>query len=101
MKKILQENNIEVAEMTILNTENKLNLLLKTCSGGALSTMEFKNVSRINIKDLSLSLTLSGIEIIDHFEDGWDVGSRYEIRDYEDGRISFFCESFTEPEVLL
>lgn len=43
---------------------------------------------------MSTPLKVHGFEIIDRSENGWEKDFQYEICDFEDDRISFFCEDF-------
>ena len=36
-------------------------------------------------------MQICGFEIRDHRADGWDADQRYEISDFEDGVLHFFC----------
>ena len=38
------------------------------------------------------------IEIINHAQNGWEKDSTYEIRDFEEDHINFFCEYFQIDE---
>ena len=56
---------------------------------------EFSNVSSLNIKDMSFPFEISALEIIDNSQRGWGRDKRYFVNDYEDGKISFYCEEIT------
>ena len=42
--------------------------------------------------EISIPLEIDGFEIVNCLEKGWERDSAYEIRDFEDDRIHFFCE---------
>ena len=63
-----------------------------TADGSEPCVAEFRNVSSLNIKDTSFPFEFSGLEIIDNSQRGWERDKRYFVNDYEDGKISFYCE---------
>lgn len=44
--------------------------------------------------ELTAPLEVHGFEIISHAKNGWEKDSAYEIRDFENDCVNFFCESF-------
>lgn len=54
----------------------------------------FQNVSLLNVANASHPFQIGGFEIIDKLSDGYQKDRRYLIKDYEDGTVSFYCESF-------
>lgn len=92
--KNLLGDRVEILEMTIKNVDNQLQLLLKTQHAEDVLLMSFYNVSRFKMGEISTPLEIQGFEIVDHSIDGWAKDSIYEIRDFEDDNIKFFCESF-------
>ena len=54
----------------------------------------FFNVSRFRVGELMVPVEVHGLEIINHSQKGWEKDFKYEIRDFEDDLICFFCESF-------
>jgi len=91
---IFKENKIEILEMILKKVDNQLELSLKVNFKNEVFRIIFYNISRFKVGDLSMPLELYGFEIINHFENGWEKDSAYEIRDFEDNRINFFCEYF-------
>lgn len=87
-------NEIEILELRLKIIEDRLELSLKLYSENMISEVIFNNVSRFRVGEISTPLVVHGFEIIDHSQNGWEKDSRYEIRDFEDDRINFFCESF-------
>ena len=63
-----------------------------TADGSEPCVAEFRNVSSLNIKDTSFPFEFSALEIIDNRQRGWGQDKRYFVNDYEDGRLSFWCE---------
>ena len=92
--KIFQGNKIEILQMTIKSVDNQLELSWEICFNGVVYRMTFYNVSRFRAEALSIPLEVHGFEIINHIQDGWEKDSAYEIRDFEDDRVNFFCERF-------
>lgn len=87
-------NEFEISEMRLKTIDDRLELLLKISSRNTTSEVMFYNVSRFRSGELSTPLKVHGFEIIDHSQNGWEKDSQYEICDFEDDRISFFCEDF-------
>lgn len=95
---IIQGNKIEILEMILKNVNNQLELSWKTYFENAVFWITFSNVSRFRIGELSTPLEIHGFEIINHFQNGWEKDSKYEIRDFEDDRVNFFCENIKTYE---
>lgn len=95
---IFQGNKIEILEMILLNVDNTLELSWEIYFENEICKITFNNVSRLRMKNLSIPLEVHGLEIINHSQNGWETDSKYEIRDFEDDCINFFCECFTIKE---
>ena len=95
---IFNGEKIEIIEMLLKCEDGKLVLLWTIKSGTAVHRLYFQNVSRLRIGEVSKPLEIHGFEIINHSQNGWEEDSKYEIRDYEDGRVHFFCECFKIDE---
>lgn len=96
---ILSGNRIEILEMKLSHEDNQLVLSWKICVENTILRMTFYNVSRFRIGEVSMPLEIYGFEIIDHSQKGWEKDSAYEIRDFEDDYINFFCEYFETDEL--
>lgn len=95
---IFPKNRIEILEMILTNVNNQLELSWIFLYETVVRSITFYNVSRFSIRDLSIPLEVHGIEIIDHSQNGWEKDSTYEICDFEDDRVHFFCEYFKMDE---
>ena len=95
---IFQGNKIEILEMFLKNVDNQLDLSWKIYFENAVYRITFFNVSRFRIGEVSMPLEIHGFEIISHSQNGWEKDSTYEIRDFEDDRVNFFCEYFKMDE---
>lgn len=95
---ILQGNKIEISEMILRNVNNQLEMSWKISFENAFLWITFFNVSRFRIGEVSEPLEIHGFEIINHSQDGWEKDSAYEICDFEDDRVNFFCEYFEMDE---
>ena len=84
--------------MCLKNIDNQLELSWKIYFNNAFFRMIFSNVSRFRIGEVSIPLEIHGFEIVDHSQNGWEKDSTYEIRDFEDDRVNFFCEYFKMDE---
>ena len=89
---IFQGKMIEISEMILSNIDNQLDMTWKIYFENDTYKITFYNVSRLKTEDLSAPLQIHGFEIIDNAENGWETDSRYEIRDFENDSINFFCE---------
>ena len=54
----------------------------------------FENVSKLQMSDISYPFQICGFEILDYSSRGYQKDSRFFVNDYEDGKLSFFCENF-------
>lgn len=54
----------------------------------------FENVSKLKLSDMSYPFRICGFEILDYSSCGYQRDSRFFAYDYEEGKLSFFCESF-------
>lgn len=52
----------------------------------------FQNISDLRIDHFSYPIQISGLEVTDHSPKGWSPDLRYEVYDFEDARLHFFCE---------
>ena len=93
-----QGKKIEILEMILKNVDNQLDVLWKIQIENEFFQITFSNVSRFRMGVVSLPLEIHGFEILKHSQNGWEKDSTYEIRDFEDDRIGFFCECF-ETEI--
>ena len=91
---VFQGRKIELLEMILSNVDNQLTMSWKIVYKDAIYRITFYNISRMSIDNFSIPLEVQGFEIIDHSQEGWETNSKYEIHDYEDGRVNFFCEHF-------
>ena len=54
----------------------------------------FENVSKLTLSQICYPFQICGFEVLDYSSRGYQKDSRFFVNDYEDGRISFFCEDF-------
>ena len=54
----------------------------------------FENVSKLKLSDISYPFQICGFEILDYSSRGYQKDSRFFVNDYEDGKLSFYCENF-------
>lgn len=95
---VFQGNKIEILEMVLKNVDNQLELSWKTYFENTVRWMTFFNVSRFRIGEVSIPLEIRGFEMISHSQNGWEKDSTFEVRDFEDDRVNFFCECFKIDE---
>lgn len=95
---ILQGKKIEILEMALKQMDGQLVLSWKISFENTVFRMTFSNVSRFRIGEVSMPAEIHGFEIVSHPQNGWEKDSAYEIRDFEDDHVSFFCEDFKIDE---
>lgn len=96
---IFQGEKIEILEMTLKSADDRPELSWIISLKSAVYRMTFYNVSRFRIGYISMPFEVQGFEIIDNSKNGWGKDSAYEIRDFEDDRVNFFCEYFKIDEL--
>ena len=57
-----------------------------------LHSVVFKNVSSLKLENISFPFEISALEILDYTNRGYQMDKRFFVNDYEEGKISFFCE---------
>lgn len=97
---IFQGNKIEILEAAIKNVNHQLELLWKIAFENAIFKITFYNVSRLRLGEWSAPVEVHGFEMINHSQNGWEKDSTYEIRDFEDDRVHFFCERYKIEECV-
>lgn len=80
--------------MILKNVDNQFELSWKLYFNNEIFIITFYNILRFRMENISAPLEVHGFEIINHSQNGWDMDSKYEIRDFEDDCVSFFCEFF-------
>lgn len=91
---VFEGRDLAIQEFILLQDNGMLNLTIKGATNGFAVIMRFYNVSRMYIENISIPVIIQGFVIISNNDNGWDRDSKYSIRDYEDGSISFMCEEF-------
>lgn len=98
--------NIPIVSVSIvklsLNLDEKsncftLNLFININSQSKKSCVElsFFQVENFSVKNLFYESELYGFLIVDHSDDQYQNNSRFEILDYENERIHFYCKQYT------
>lgn len=54
----------------------------------------FENVSKLKLSDISYPFQICGFEISDYSSREYQKDIRFYVNDYEDEKISFYCEKF-------
>ena len=87
--------SIIVSNFEIVHSEGTLHIKM-TCTSEDQNTyfFVFENVSKVKISDIFYPFQICGFEIIDYTARGYQNDSRFFVNDYEDGKLSFFCEQF-------
>ncbi len=95
---ILEEINnrtIEILEFSLSQKDNNANLLLSINVENYQYFLNFTNVSRVNVKNLSLPFQIEGFCIEKNDDLGWATDSKYHIYDFEEGKFDFYCEDYS------
>ena len=92
--RVFQGQKIEILKMALSNLDNQLMLSLEINFENTIYRIIFHNVSGVSMYNMSIPLEVHGFEIINHSQSGWEKNFKYEIYDFEDNRINFFCEDF-------
>ena len=90
---VIRGKKIQILEFSLFRINDQLELILKIDFNNAILIIRFYNVSDVSIQKLSMPMEIHGFDIIDNKQRGWEKDSRYEIRDFEDASIHFFCEN--------
>ncbi len=87
--------SIIVGDFQIENYNEKLHIKITCISEDQNGYfIVFENVSMLNLSDISYPFQICGFEILDYSSRGYQKDSRFFVNDYEDGKLSFFCENF-------
>ena len=89
---------IYVDSIKITYDKSQLKLFLSASTIEVSFAATFFGVSRVTFENFSFPMEICGFEIISHQGEGWAQDSRFEIRDYEDGKVSFYCQSYDIQE---
>ena len=97
MKRILLSElngqSVEFLELTLRRDEVGVSLQLTLLLNGEAVSLRCENVHDLKLDALSYPLQIAGFEIVDNSDKGWEANQRYTVCDYEDGKISFYCET--------
>ena len=86
---------LHVTENLIFEDDKKVNMVITICEDDKDRILRFENVSSIKMSSFSYQMVIGSMEIVDHKDDGWSIEKRFEVKDYEEGSLSFFCENYT------
>ena len=87
--------SIIVGDFQIENYNEKLHIKITCISEDQNGYfIVFENVSKLKMSDISYPFQICGFEILDYSSRGYQKDSRFFVNDYEDGKLSFFCENF-------
>ena len=81
-----------IDNLHITTVNQRLMLTLDADIEGKIYHVICKNVSSFQINSFSYPMQISGFAVVDNSTKGWQSDVRYEIYDFEDGSIRFFCE---------
>lgn len=91
----LDGKSLTVRAFSVEYEDGMLSLRMECVTdGGDAYLAIFQNASLISMVKVSYPFQICGFEIIDKQEDGYQKENRYFVNDYENGTVSFYCESF-------
>lgn len=97
MKKItlseLNGQTVEILELALCREEADVSLQLTLLLNGETVSLRCENVHGLTVGELSYPMQIAGLDIVDNSDKGWESSQRYTVRDYEDGKIGFYCET--------
>lgn len=73
----------------------RLTLSLDADIGGRDCRIVCETVSALQLADFSYPMQISGLRVTDRSAMGWQSDVRYEVRDYEEDSLRFFCGEIT------
>ena len=91
MPHIVFDSCVTITHIHLFSDGNQLNAYIVMHDADVDRRMEFREVSSLSVASLSYPMQIWGFQIVDHKEDGWSAPERYEVRDFEDNLIHFFC----------
>jgi hypothetical protein len=92
---IIDGKQILIDNLHITTVDQQLNLSMDAYIEGSLHHIVFHNISSLCIDSFSYPMQISGFAVTDNSANGWQSDARYEIYDFEDGAIRFFCKDIT------
>lgn len=88
----LQGQLIEVTQLHLIRGEDRAVLLLTVELNQKTYSLRFSGVHSLSIDSFSLPFQIGGFQIEDNLERGWERPERYTVSDFEDNKLSFYCE---------
>ena len=89
---VLDGKTLLIDNFSVTTVDQRLILSLDADIEGKTYHIVFHNVSSLRIENISYPVQISGFAVADHSAKGWQPDVRYEVYDYENGMIRFFCE---------
>ena len=89
----IQGKKIEIKTILLQSMKSQFDVLIDAVVDNVCFTLNFRNVSNLSFHELFAPLEIYGFEYHDNKQKGWDKSIRYSIRDFEDDKLRFDCES--------
>lgn len=93
-------STVTIERFFLATCQNEINALLRISGNNKNFELVCRNAHGISLDDISAPFQISGFEIRDNSELGYQADSRYTVCDYEDGAISFYCEEIEVTEII-
>ena len=77
-----------------------MNLLLEITCEEKEYRLFFEKVTSFVTSFQGYPFQIFGFEVLDHHSDGWQSEVQYEVRDYEEDSLAFYCKEITVQEIV-
>lgn len=81
-----------IDDFHVTTVDQRLVLTMDAQTDKAKHRIIFQNISGLRIDHFSYPIRISCLAVIDHSAEGWSPDLRYEVYDFEDASLRFFCE---------
>lgn len=92
LEALSNNQSLIIHQMTLMHKNNQYTLEIIAQGDENNLRIVFDNVSSFFVKQIYTPLSIGGFQVIDRIDMGWSSDVRYQIRDYEDNALGFFCE---------
>lgn len=89
--KLIQGKSICIDELRLI-ADGQINLSFCFQIDNQNCCISCLNVSEFRLRELNYPIWISGFEIRDNAENGWENCVRYTVRDFEEDSIFFHCQ---------
>ena len=91
---IIQGQEMKIINLNLSIDGYEATLTIKALVNKKNVCVVFHNVSNLTIDELSMPFQITGFQILDNKNKGWDKSIRYTVLDFEQDNIRFYCECY-------